>query len=45
MDALNGKFGSGLTALECPTVFVVGTRADSSAEQETLDQTTSATAS
>ena len=36
MDAVNGELGPGFAALECPTVFVVGTGAHSGATQEEM---------
>jgi pimeloyl-ACP methyl ester carboxylesterase len=36
MDAVNGQLGSDFAALECPTVFVVGTRAHSGATEDEM---------
>ncbi len=36
MDAVNGQLGADFTALECPTVFVVGTGAHSGATEEEM---------
>jgi pimeloyl-ACP methyl ester carboxylesterase len=36
MDAVNGKLGSDFAALECPTVFVVGTGAHAGATQDEM---------
>jgi pimeloyl-ACP methyl ester carboxylesterase len=36
MDALNGQLGPDFAALECPTVFVVGTGAHSGASEEEM---------
>jgi hypothetical protein len=36
MDAVNSELGPGFAALECPTVFVVGTGAHSGATQEEM---------
>jgi hypothetical protein len=36
MDAVNGELRPGFAALECPTVFVVGTGAHSGATQEEM---------
>ena len=36
MDAVNGELGPDFAALECPTVFVVGTGAHSGATEEEM---------
>ena len=36
MDAINGEVGADYAALECPTVFVVGTGAHSGATEDEM---------
>jgi hypothetical protein len=36
MDAVNGELGPDLAALECPTVYIVGTGAHSDATEEEM---------
>lgn len=36
MDAVNGELGPGFAALECPTVFVVGSGAHSGASEDEM---------
>jgi hypothetical protein len=36
MDAVNGELGPDLAALECPTVYIVGTGAHSGATEEEM---------
>ena len=36
VDAVNGELGPDFAALECPTVFVVGTRAHSGATEDEM---------
>ena len=36
MDAVNGELGSDFAALECPTVFIVGTGAHSGATEDEM---------
>jgi hypothetical protein len=44
MDAINGELGPDFAALECPTVFVVGTGAHSGATEKEMRMVRSAVA-